>query len=744
MKKVVSFVLVLALVLGSFGMVFAATDNSVNRVTTVAPDSDIPTVTLVLKVKNTNFIEDDQQFKLSLTNATWAQDPVSRSTIVTTGAVTTAAIGPSISVTNAGITTVSAVAATSKTAEIRIEGTASLAKDEEIVVQLALVAGSDEGEVKVALDAVDSELTSGSYTVAVVGSGKTSATVVDDPGQTWRGPYTGNTIEIRENSVNSVTTNQSLKISLPKGVTWDTMNPAVDFGGTMGTIANVDYANGDRDLTFDIVYAGADNQRDLLTITPNVIVGKDASLGDIAVTIRNMTTGADKEISNVSNLIIGKYVEESVDVYTVKEKDIPEFVAGRVDSEYTIEVTVEELIDSALASQRFIDFELPEYVQLTSDEAIHVKATGSLSFDLDADALGGTQGSFDYAKGDQTEDTSSLEYTLPAGLDNTKTDKYVFTIPVTVEAGTPTGDLKIKISGAKAGITDTELVVAKILNPITVEPVLTDIRTGVQNQALGNIVIKEAFEGAIMDNNGDKIVVTIADIKGKLKDVDVEVTDGNLEIGKITTDVNANDEPIINIPVKNGSVTKASEITIKNATLTVDRTPAEGKYQVEVGGSALVENANHNDGDFSGTAAKADYLKVVTPANQGVNAKFVIGETKYVTNGTEVTMDAASYIDASGRTMVPIRHIANALGVSDNQIVWNQATKTATIFGNNTVVITVGQSQLTVNGAVVPMDTVAVNNNGRIFVPARYIANALGAAVDWDAATKTVSIFTVK
>ena len=104
-------------------------------------------------------------------------------------------------------------------------------------------------------------------------------------------------------------------------------------------------------------------------------------------------------------------------------------------------------------------------------------------------------------------------------------------------------------------------------------------------------------------------------------------------------------------------------------------------------------------------------------------------------------MDVAPYVDQNDRTMVPMRYVANALGVSDNNIVWNQAAQTATFFkGDRVCVLKAGDANMTVNGAVVPMDTVAVVVNDRIYVPMRYVANALGADVAWDQETLTVTL----
>ena len=118
-----------------------------------------------------------------------------------------------------------------------------------------------------------------------------------------------------------------------------------------------------------------------------------------------------------------------------------------------------------------------------------------------------------------------------------------------------------------------------------------------------------------------------------------------------------------------------------------------------VGGDALIKNEACNDKDFDVTPVKVEgYINIVTPADTNtvkVNASFVIGKTSYTNNGTEVTMDAAPYI-AKNRTMVPIRYIANACGVTDENITWNQATRTATISGpNNVVTIKMGSNTIT-------------------------------------------------
>ncbi len=44
------------------------------------------------------------------------------------------------------------------------------------------------------------------------------------------------------------------------------------------------------------------------------------------------------------------------------------------------------------------------------------------------------------------------------------------------------------------------------------------------------------------------------------------------------------------------------------------------------------------------------------------------------------------------------------------------------------------------NGVAVPMDTNAVNMNGRTMLPLRAIGQAMGATIVWDEATRTVTV----
>src|SRR5690606_25694039 len=73
------------------------------------------------------------------------------------------------------------------------------------------------------------------------------------------------------------------------------------------------------------------------------------------------------------------------------------------------------------------------------------------------------------------------------------------------------------------------------------------------------------------------------------------------------------------------------------------------------------------------------------------------------------------------------------------------AKQTATLTrGDNTVSVAVGKKVITVNGKNATMDTVAEMKQGRVFIPAGYIAAGLGATAKCDSTTSSVLFITKK
>jgi len=108
---------------------------------------------------------------------------------------------------------------------------------------------------------------------------------------------------------------------------------------------------------------------------------------------------------------------------------------------------------------------------------------------------------------------------------------------------------------------------------------------------------------------------------------------------------------------------------------------------------------------------------------------------KIVVNGKEIKSETPAFIE-NGRTMVPLRFISEALG---EKVEWKNETKTVVI-GDNKASLVIGAKEIEANGKKIAIDSPAVIKDSRTFVPLRAISEILGAKVNWDNATRTVSI----
>ena len=114
-------------------------------------------------------------------------------------------------------------------------------------------------------------------------------------------------------------------------------------------------------------------------------------------------------------------------------------------------------------------------------------------------------------------------------------------------------------------------------------------------------------------------------------------------------------------------------------------------------------------------------------------------------DGTVIPSDADPIVE-DGTTLVPIGVISDYLGGTSE---WDSETQTATVEnGDVRIVLTIGSSTATVNGEKKTLTltprivTVNDQGGGRTMVPLRFIAEAFGYDVDWDAATRTALINT--
>ena len=123
--------------------------------------------------------------------------------------------------------------------------------------------------------------------------------------------------------------------------------------------------------------------------------------------------------------------------------------------------------------------------------------------------------------------------------------------------------------------------------------------------------------------------------------------------------------------------------------------------------------------------------------------RLTIGSAAAYINGRAHVLDAAP-INRNNRTMLPVRFLANAFGVPNEGIKWEAATRTATLSsGEVTIVVTIDAKEMYVSGKAVALDSPAIIENNRTYLPVRAIANALGVSNDniaWDASTNTATL----
>ena len=114
-----------------------------------------------------------------------------------------------------------------------------------------------------------------------------------------------------------------------------------------------------------------------------------------------------------------------------------------------------------------------------------------------------------------------------------------------------------------------------------------------------------------------------------------------------------------------------------------------------------------------------------------------IGSRKISVFGREIKNDVAPKI-VNDRTMLPIRIVAESLG---GTVTWNGELQRVTIQkGADVILITIGADTAYVNGTAVKLDAAAFVENGRTYLPLRFVSETLGAQVAWNEAEKKVTI----
>lgn len=120
-----------------------------------------------------------------------------------------------------------------------------------------------------------------------------------------------------------------------------------------------------------------------------------------------------------------------------------------------------------------------------------------------------------------------------------------------------------------------------------------------------------------------------------------------------------------------------------------------------------------------------------------IEIRFTIGDNRYLVDGKELSMDASPFLSEE-RSYVPVRYLADAMG---GLVGWEEALQRVTLtFPGQKLELFIGRPVVVVNGQERPIPVAPIIREGRTYLPARFVAEAVGYQVGWDSRKQNVVI----
>lgn len=280
---------------------FAATESTVDTISTTE-DAIVEDFSITIDTKATG-ITTPGVFELALSdNAEWLDD-APNGYAITSVQVT----GSPASVTQADIYDsnkplyVISDPAGKSIVQLRLKNTVPANEPGAIVIKGKVdLGGAEETEQKVTVRNVTTTgITQETKVYAVVeGSGDFLSRTLEGAKTRVRGTVTGAQFEVRESSNGVLGANKTATFKLPKDTEWTT-GTVVTFNDSPITVTSTMLSDDNRLLTLNVSGTG---DVDRISITPEVVLTKDAKFGEIKVTMGSTISDADA-------LTIIKYVD---------------------------------------------------------------------------------------------------------------------------------------------------------------------------------------------------------------------------------------------------------------------------------------------------------------------------------------------------------------------------------------------------------------------------------------------------
>lgn len=504
---------------------------------------------------------------------------------------------------------------------------------------------------------------------------------------------------------------------------------------------------------------------DTLTISGIKVEATSAKEGATA-TIKVSASGNDSvsiEVATVVDYAVSMSVDEDEDVPVIYSGVDVDNTGITDDSDHeSLEVSIDETFAGAWDNSKKFTLSLPEGVYAADVDVV----VDGIDLDREDFIDAYDNGEYEYFEFDKRifEENDS---------DN---DPYEMDVTFTLVADPDfEGDVVLTLSGD--AMEEQEVTIAKFVKPYTVSAQQNDLTIDYRNTEIPtDVVITEAEAG--LWEKGTEFALSLdkidfdddasvtADDKSGMEIKDVKTKDGEI---RFTVDSESDGEP--------------ATLTVSDLTLYMDRNLPAGAYDLnmyalDMLGVDSAEKAEDFDGSdykaadkgyltqtlladedttvFVGDesddidyTAKTGFVNIVTAGSDttGFTTKLTvpIGENYLIAGETKVELDAPAYINAEGYTMLPVRAISTSLGIDNNNVLWDQATKTVTIlYGDRIISMTAGASVMYVNGSSIPTSSSVEIVNDRTFLPMRDLATALGVTdLTWDTDPTTGKTTTV-
>lgn len=584
-----------------------------------------------------------------------------------------------------------------------------------------------KGQADVKVDSEAGGFSEGSFAIASIQSARldvvTSEVQYLVGGEQKLGP-----IKISENMA---ATFEYINLILPGGYVWNAGSCYIDPMLGFRRDLNGDGRYDERDFVISVQgdkYGQSVLHIELLNTQRTTTIGKmeiecnidmedrSVSFGDV-----NLRLESNADL-NTSSLKVATFSQSKVNLTAENVKD----VYGGLCAQQIGDIMITENAPETLFDNRDITVTLPDgakwailpSVQLEGDNYLD---TSPLRINNDKDRI-----SFDI-------EASSLDRPGKIRLKEGKVDL----------ATDFQGDLTVSIGGS-AGASGT-VSPARTKTAVTATAASTPaLLIGQQQQAAGDIEIAETagrnlLSGELWVDFPDGVILE--------RTPQVTVSGGDLKISRLVLDQDRPRSRLI-IPVTVSS-SQASKISIKDISYNLKKTIPDGEMKVRIGGPAVNEVNQQVPALFpnrewvceiSNATGRQDDTVGKAPSAASITATFKVGEKAYQANGLNSEMDVAPFIQ-DGRTFIPVRYAALALGIDPANIIWDEADRRVTINHQDKIIqLTVGENAVYCNGNRLSADASIQVKDGRTIVPLRAMAEAFGVNVNWDAATMTITL----